>query len=113
MSSSIKLSEFFREKLTNMCAWLAPELEDMRPQIEETMQTLHTRTDVEWAHFVTLITSNSHNIESRQLDAMLNNLFSAAVAHRFAEIAEQKPELLDRFWRYMDMFSEVISNANQ
>lgn len=102
------VGEFLREKLTNMACWITSELGETSVDIK---QYLAERTDTEIAYLVGILGSNSTMITHRDWSGL------ARVAELPLELLElfqsirKRDDMHDKFWRYLALFSEVISNT--
>lgn len=101
---------FLREKLTNMANWIEEELgkENTRVVLK---QYVADRTDTEIAYVVGILYANSVMITHRDWSGLA----------RLSDLPRQLIEVLDgvrkredmhgKFWRYLELFVEVISNS--
>jgi len=95
------VAQFLREKTTNMCAWLKeagytgnldlPHLPDVA--LVALVQELHEKY--------------ATSIKERDLTALRDVPKEVA---DLAHFVEEHAELHDKFWRYMQLFSDTISN---
>ncbi len=91
---------FLREKLGNMAAWLNSEGLALHAP-------LHERTNVEIVAFAQYLhDTHAPVIRARDFAGMLDD---NADTQRILAFVESRPELHDKFWRYLALFSEVVA----
>jgi hypothetical protein len=102
------VGEFLREKMSNMANWIASELGEQNTVDLE--QYLAERNDTEIAYVVGILGSNSTMITHRDWSglARLGDL-PTQLLELFQSI-KQREDMHDKFWRYLSLFVEVISN---
>lgn len=106
--SNISVGEFLREKLTNMGTWITNELGETSSI--DTKQFLAERTDTEIAYVVGILGSNSTMIAHRDWSGLAR---LADLPHELLETFQsirKREDMHDKFWRYLQLFVEVISN---
>lgn len=93
------IGAYMREKMMNMAAWLQKEGCDVPPfDVNETLlvaaaQTLHDTFD--------------EAIRARNFDAMERGQLPGAFKEPLAFVRAH-PDLHDKFWRYLTLFSDVV-----
>tara|TARA_R100000951_G_scaffold107998_1_gene103876 strand:- start:1579 stop:1905 length:327 start_codon:yes stop_codon:yes gene_type:complete len=104
------VGEFLREKMGNMANWIATELGDENPV--DLNQYLAERTDTEIAYTVGILRSNSTMITHRDWSglARLGDL-PTQLLELFQSI-KKREDMHDKFWRYLTLYVEVISNSD-
>jgi len=99
------IASFLREKATNMSNWLSDE--GFRTEME--LSDLDDLALTTLAHML----NNNHRTAIEQRDfssfrAEKENLPPAV--ERLLDFVEPRAPLHDKFWRYLGLFSEVVSN---
>lgn len=104
------VGQFLREKMSNMASWIASELGDQNNV--DLKQYLAERNDTEIAYVVGILGSNSTMIAHRDWSglARLGDL-PTQMLELFQSI-KQREDMHDKFWRYLSLFVEVISNSD-
>jgi len=94
--------------MSNMANWIASELGEQNTVDLE--QYLAERNDTEIAYVVGILGSNSTMITHRDWSglARLGDL-PTQLLELFQSI-KQREDMHDKFWRYLSLFVEVISN---
>lgn len=102
------VGEFLREKLGNMACWIETELGEQNPV--DLKQYLAERTDTEIAYVVGILRSNSIMITHSDWSGLgrLADLPTELLV--LFQSIKQREDMHDKFWRYLSLFVEVISN---
>ena len=106
---NLTVGEFLREKMTNMISWVEKELG--KNNLGDLKQYVAERNDTELAYVVGILRSNSNVITHRswsdldRLGSMPNELLELFQA------VKNREDMHDKFWRYLKMFVDVISNS--
>ena len=96
----MSVQTFLREKLTNMAHWL---------QAAGLTVDVHERTGVEIVAFAQYLHDECANaIASRDFSGLYRE---HAEVQRIVRFVENRPELHDKFWRYLQLFSETVSTV--
>ena len=97
---------FLQQKLLNMSKWL---------QENGSPHTLELPTQIEVVAVACILKElYSETIDNRdfaQFHAEKENL--PPQIHEAVEFVESRPELHDKFWRYLQLFSEVVVGSNE
>lgn len=97
-----------REKLMNMVVWLETELGKQSVDLE---QYVARRTETEIACVAGILSTNSALVEARDWDGLVAlGDCPRELRGLFLQVRERK-DLHDKFWRYLELFVCVISNA--
>ena len=102
------VGQFLREKLNNMGSWVSAELGDTPVDIK---QYLAERTDTEIAYMVGLLASNSNLITHRDWSGLARTADIPAELLEVFQLIRKREDMHDKFWRYLELFVQVISNS--
>lgn len=108
---STTIGEFLREKLGNMANWVTTELGELSSV--DIKQYIADRTDTEIAYLISILGSNSTMIAHRDWSGLARQ---ADLPVEMLEVFQQirkRDDMHDKFWRYLDLFVEVISNTEE
>ena len=95
----MKLTEFLRQKFTNMAVWVEDETgHALTPYISQL-------TDINLVAVASFI--DSEGVSNRDWEAIQKEM--PAELKRAVAAVQSKPGMHDKFWRYCDMFVDVIS----
>lgn len=108
--SNQTIGHFLREKLTNMGGWINEEL---GTQPVDLKQYVAERTETEIAYVVGLLSTNSNLITQRNWSGLAGLADLPAELQTVFSLIHQREEMHDKFWRYLELFVVVISNADQ
>lgn len=100
---------FLREKLTNMGLWVASELGETSNM--DIKQYLAERSDTEIAYVVGILGSNSTMITHRDWSGLARVGDIPAQMLELFQLVRKREDMHDKFWRYLALFAEVISNT--
>ena len=97
------VSEFLREKMMNMARWIHTEVTDSEVNLEHFVET---RSNAELVYLAECI---------KEADPKsFSDIYSISEApdkfKRVIMFVEEKPDMHDKFWRYVDLFVKTISN---
>ena len=101
------VGDFLREKMGNMSRWVKEELGNTGMDVEHITAEW---TDTEIAYIVGVLESNSTKIAHRDWSglAKVSNLPDELL--ELFQMIRKREDMHDKFWRYMELFVEVISN---
>lgn len=98
------VGEFLKEKMGNMSRWVEGELHvDLK-------QYVAARTERECTYIAGLLSTNSDKITLRDWSGLASVGDLPQELQRVFLLIRQREDMHDKFWRYMDMFVQVISN---
>jgi hypothetical protein len=103
------VGEFLREKLTNMGTWISSELGQTHSV--DIKQYIAERTDTEIAYVVGVLGSNSTMITHRDWSGLARVADIPAELLDVFQLIRKREDMHDKFWRYLELFVEVISNS--
>jgi len=100
---------FLREKLTNMGVWMTTELgETLTVDIK---QYIAERSDTEIAYVVGILGSNSTKITHRDWSGLARVGDIPVELLDVFQLIRKRDDMHDKFWRYLELFVQVISNT--
>lgn len=103
------VGQFLREKLTNMGMWVTSELGDQSSV--DIKQYIAERSDTEIAYVVGILRSNSNMITHRDWSGLSRTADLPKELLDTFQAIRKREDMHDKFWRYLDLFVQVISNS--
>lgn len=100
---------FLREKLGNMGRWVQTEIGETSVDLE---QFVAERSDTEIAYLVGVLESSSTMIAHRDWSGLARSSDLPTELLDVFQSIRKREEMHDKFWRYLEMFVEVISNKD-
>ena len=110
---------FLKVKLRNLAVWVIDSLgkENINMDLE---QFVNRRSEVEITFFADILSSNSAKVVHRDWAGLVGILSTDAtipsdVSATFIDLLQlvrSHPELHDKFWRYMELFRDVVNNSD-
>ena len=110
---------FLKVKLRNLAVWVIDSLgkENINMDLE---QFVNRRSEVEITFFADILSSNSAKVVHRDWAGLVGILSTDAtipsdVSATFIDLLQlvrSRPELHDKFWRYMELFRDVVNNSD-
>ena len=110
---------FLKAKLSNLAVWVIESLgkENINMDLE---QFVNRRSEVEITFFADILSSNSAKVVHRDWAGLVGILSTDAtipsdVSATFIDLLQlvrSRPELHDKFWRYMELFRDVVNNSD-
>ena len=110
---------FLKVKLRNLAVWVNESLgkENINMDLE---QFVNRRSEVEITFFADILSSNSAKVVHRDWAGLVGILSTDAtipsdVSATFIDLLQlvrSRPELHDKFWRYMELFRDVVNNSD-
>ena len=110
---------FLKVKLSNLAVWVIESLgkENINMDLE---QFVNRRSEVEITFFADILSSNSAKVVHRDWAGLVGILSTDAtipsdVSATFIDLLQlvrSRPELHDKFWRYMELFRDVVNNSD-
>ena len=110
---------FLKAKLSNLAVWVNESLgkENINMDLE---QFVNRRSEVEITFFADILSSNSAKVVHRDWAGLVGILSTDAtipsdVSATFIDLLQlvrSRPELHDKFWRYMELFRDVVNNSD-
>ena len=110
---------FLKVKLRNLAVWIIESLgkENINMDLE---QFVNRRSEVEITFFADILSSNSAKVVHRDWAGLVGILSTDAtipsdVSATFIDLLQlvrSRPELHDKFWRYMELFRDVVNNSD-
>ena len=110
---------FLKVKLRNLAVWVIESLgkENINMDLE---QFVNRRSEVEITFFADILSSNSAKVVHRDWAGLVGILSTDAtipsdVSATFIDLLQlvrSRPELHDKFWRYMELFRDVVNNSD-
>lgn len=107
----MRVGEFLRIKLTNMARWIKGELGDQIKTSVDYEQYIAERTETELAYVVGILSTNSSVIDQRNWDGLAAMSDCPKELISLFALVREREQMHDKFWRYLEMFVQVISNA--
>lgn len=107
----MKVGEFLREKLTNMSNWITSELGNSSDV--DIKQYITERTDTEIAYMVGILKSNSTKITHRDWSGLDRVGDLPKELKEIFQFIRKREDMHDKFWRYLELFVQVISNTEE
>ncbi|KAL3919537.1 MAG: hypothetical protein SGPRY_005593 [Prymnesium sp.] len=107
-ANEMKTGEFVKQKVQNMVRWERNELGD-DVITESLQQAILCRSEVEIVYVLRTLKDHTADVHKRDWEGLAN---SATVPDEFKTLIvaiRDKPVMHDKFWRYLDMFSEVLA----
>lgn len=101
---------FLREKLTNMAGWIEEELgkENISVVLK---QHIAERTETEIAYVVGILYANSPMITHKDWSGLARLGELPTPLLEVLDNVRKREDMHDKFWRYMELFVQVISNS--
>ncbi len=103
------VGEFLREKLTNMASWVNSELGTQSS--EDLKQYVAERKETEIAFIAGLLSTNSNLIAHKDWSGLARLGDIPAEMQEIFHAIRKRDDMHDKFWRYLHLFAEVISNT--
>ena len=112
---SMELGAFLKEKLCNMARWVTGEVGKQNLSNYDIEQLANDRSVVEVTFLATVLDANSAKVSHRDWSGLVRvmqaedlpvDLFVVVQAVR------SRPEMHDKFWRYLELFRDVIQYSN-
>ena len=103
------VGSFLREKLTNMANWVDNELGT--PSTVNLKQYVAGRTETEIAFIAGLLSTNSNLIAHKDWSGLARLGDIPAEMKEIFHAIRKRDDMHDKFWRYLHLFAEVISNS--
>ena len=110
---------FLKVKLRNLAVWVIDSIgkENINMDLE---QFVNRRSEVEITFFADILSSNSAKVVHRDWAGLVGILSTDAtipsdVSATFIDLLQlvrSRPELHDKFWRYMELFRDVVNNSD-
>ena len=109
MSSTV--GEFLREKMTNMGRWVNTELgTELDVDLE---QYVARRTETELAMIANLLSTNSTIIIHTDWSGLSRLGDIPEELQTCFHCIRQRQDMHDKFWKYLQLFRDVISNPTE
>ena len=110
---------FLKVKLRNLAVWVIDSLgkENINMDLE---QFVNRRSEVEITFFADILSSNSAKVVHRDWAGLVGILSTdetipsdvSATFIDLLQLVRSRPELHDKFWRYMELFRDVVNNSD-
>ena len=110
---------FLKAKLSNLAVWIIESLgkENINMDLE---QFVNRRSEVEITFFADILSSNSAKVVHRDWAGLVGILSTdetipsdvSATFIDLLQLVRSRPELHDKFWRYMELFRDVVNNSD-
>ena len=110
---------FLKVKLRNLAVWVNESLgkENINMDLE---QFVNRRSEVEITFFADILSSNSAKVVHRDWAGLVGILSTdetipsdvSATFIDLLQLVRSRPELHDKFWRYMELFRDVVNNSD-
>ena len=110
---------FLKVKLSNLAVWIIESLgkENINMDLE---QFVNRRSEVEITFFADILSSNSAKVVHRDWAGLVGILSTdetipsdvSATFIDLLQLVRSRPELHDKFWRYMELFRDVVNNSD-
>ena len=109
MSGEQTIGSFLKEKMTNMAVWIRTEL---GPEVTnvDMEQYVSERTETEIAYVVGLLSTNSNMITHKDWSGLARLQDLPPQLEALFHHIRQREDMHDKFWRYLELFAQVISN---
>ena len=117
-AGSVRVGAFLKEKLMNLAVWVTNTIgkENINMDIE---QFVNRRSEVEITFFADILSTNSVKVIHRDWMGLVGILESDATIPRdvadsfitILQLVRQKEEMHDKFWRYMELFRDVVERG--
>ena len=111
----MRVGEYLKEKLMNLAVWITETVgkENTNMDLE---QFVTRRSEVEITFFADILNANSAKVANRDWAGLVGILHGDItiprnVADSFIRILQLvccRPDMHDKFWRYMELFQEVV-----
>ena len=106
----MELGAFLKEKLGNMARWVTGEVgkENLPVDIE---QLINDRSVVEVTFLATVLDANSAKVAHRDWSGLVRVMQAEDLPVDFFAVVQavrSRPELHDKFWRYLELFSNTV-----
>ena len=115
MDAQMRVGEYLKEKLMNLAVWVTETIgkENTNMDLE---QFVTRRSEVEITFFADILNANSAKVADRDWAGLVGIIQSDVsiprnVANSFVDIlhlVSSRPDMHDKFWRYMELFQEVV-----
>ena len=100
------LGEFLQGKLQNFIKWVLSEIP--RAQLPTGYSLNKLATQEQCVEFASVVTEMRAPVASRDFDALSRHSHATPSMRVVIKAINARPELHDKFWRYMDMCVEVV-----
>ena len=110
---------FLKAKLSNLAVWVIESLGkgNINMDLE---QFVNRRSEVEITFFADILSSNSAKVVHRDWAGLVGILSTdetipsdvSATFIDLLQLVRSRPELHDKFWRYMELFRDVVNNSD-
>jgi hypothetical protein len=101
-----KLGMFLREKLRNFVTWVLSEIPKTELPVGYSLNKLATASQC--VEFAEVVTDMREPVTARDFDALSQHPQATETMVMVIRAVYQRPELHEKFWRYMDMCVEVL-----
>jgi hypothetical protein len=110
----MELGAFLKEKLGNMARWVTGEVgkQNLPVDIE---QLIHDRSVVEVTFLAQVLDANSPKVAHRDWSGLVRMMQEEDLPVEFVAVVQAvraRGEMHDKFWRYLELFRDVIQNSN-
>ena len=109
------VGEFLKEKLVNMAVWIEGEIGKENLPVD-VVQLSRDRRAVEVTILAEVLNANSTLVTHRDWSGLVRRLTEEDLPVDFAAVlhaVRAREELHDKFWRYMELFREVVQSSEQ
>jgi hypothetical protein len=110
---------FLKVKLTNLAVWVTDCIgkENINMDLELFVKR---RSEVEITFFADILNSNSAKVVHRDWAGLVGILSTdttipsdvSATFIDLLQLVRARPEMHDKFWRYMELFRDVVNNSD-
>ena len=110
----VTVGTFIKEKLGNMARWVASEVgaENIPVDIE---QIVVDRSAVEVTFLAEVLNANSSVVSHRDWKGLVRLLEAEDIPLDLTAVVQAvrgREDLHDKFWRYLELFRDVVQNSN-
>jgi len=100
---------FLKDKLGNMARWATGELKNTDYGVD-LEHFVRERTEMECAYLAGLLSTNSNMITHRDWSGLARIGEMPRQLLDVFHLIRQREDMHDKFWRYLELFANVISN---
>ena len=111
---TVTVGTFLKEKTLNMARWVTTEVGKENLPVD-IVQLTRDRTAVELTFLAELLNANSTKVTHRDWSGLVRLIQEEDLPIDFAAVVQAvraRDEMHDKFWRYLELFCEVIRGAN-
>lgn len=113
MTGTMTVGDFLKEKVGNMARWVAEEVGNENLPVD-IVQLTKDRTAVEVTVLAEALNAHSTKVTHRDWSGLVRLIEAENLPIDFTVVVQAvrvREQMHDKFWRYLELFCEVVQNS--